>query len=292
LSAAGQLSIVQSVGFPAPGRSHFVALDNWWSATPGHPSSAGWLGRTLDRMPSDGNPLRAVALGAGVPALTGERSRPTVVLDPAAFKLSSSDRKLQDAWKLVGGQRAANAMEALGVFAAIKTATDAAATADDTEGGDLTDLLVAAAELIVGNHGTKVIHIVTSGYDTHAGQLATQARLLQDLATGIERFTNRLAKAGLADRALLMTTSEFGRRVHENGSEGTDHGKASVQFLAGPMVRGGLVGDTDLGRLDDGDLAPATDPRSLYGAALGWLGAPVEEILGGPYADLGVLRSR
>jgi uncharacterized protein (DUF1501 family) len=108
-----------------------------------------------------------------------------------------------------------------------------------------------------------------------------------DLADGVAGFFTALADD--AARVLLVTVSEFGRRVAENGSGGTDHGKAGVQFVVGPAVRGGVYGQYDLGALDDGDLPPRVDPGSLYTLALDWLGAPVEEILGRRYDTLGVI---
>jgi uncharacterized protein (DUF1501 family) len=103
------------------------------------------------------------------------------------------------------------------------------------------------------------------------------------------RFEQTLAAADVDDRVLLMTVSEFGRRVAENGSGGTDHGKAGVQFLVGPMVNGGVHGEPNLGALDDGDVAAQIDTRSLYTAALDWLGGPADEVLGGKFDPLGVI---
>jgi uncharacterized protein (DUF1501 family) len=293
LMGGGRLAIVPSLGYANQGRSHFVALDNWWSATPGHTSQTGWLGRYLDLSSgTDQNPLRAVALGAGAPALTGVRSQPTVVLDPATFGIhaaAASRASLVEAWKQIGGSRAVAAAQAVDVFGRL-TLQAAAAGTDEKEGGDIAQALATAAELIIAGKGAKVIHITAGGFDTHSGQLATHAALLDDLAKGIVHFNARLTAAGMADRALVMTTSEFGRRARENGSGGTDHGQAGVQFLAGPLAHGGLIGVTDLANLDDGDVKPTVDVRSLYRTALDWLGAPAEDVLAGRFDDLGVLR--
>ncbi len=127
-----------------------------------------------------------------------------------------------------------------------------------------------------------------SGFDTHANQAATQKALLADLAEGLTAFTAAIDSAGMGDRVLVATTSEFGRRVQENGSGGTDHGKAGVSLLLGP-VRPGIQGALDLGDLQDGDVRPAVDPRVLYTAALDWLGADPVEILGRRYDDVALL---
>ena len=123
--------------------------------------------------------------------------------------------------------------------------------------------------------GPTVIVVSGSGFDTHAGQVATHQRLYADVAAGIAGYFSKADAGGFADRSLLVTTSEFGRRVAENGSGGTDHGAASTTFLAGPAVIPGLHGSVDLGDLLDGDVRPTVDPRTVYTACLDWLGADV-----------------
>ncbi len=285
---AGHVAALASVGYPAPSRSHFLSLDNWWSATPGKVSQTGWLGRYLDVTGGTANdPLRAVALGSGVPALRGVDSRATVVISPDTFKIkATSGSGLIDGWKLIGGPNASAAVDAVGVFQKLKV--EAAANQDAAaEEGNIAKSLALAAEMIIAKTSARVIHINTGGFDTHANQLETQARLLGDLATGLQHFNDRLTAAGMADHALVMTTSEFGRRAAENGS-GTDHGKASVEFLVGPMVKGGVIGQTDLVNLDDGDLRADIDFRSIYSSALNWLGGPSQEILLGSFEPIGL----
>ena len=285
---AGHLAALASVGYPTPSRSHFLSLDNWWSATPGKVSQTGWLGRYLDATGGTANdPLRAVALGSGVPALRGVDSRATVVISPDTFKVNAKPGSgLVDGWKLIAGPNAVAAVDAVDVFQKLKVETavnqDAAA-----EEGDIAKSLALAAEMIIAKTPARVIHINAGGFDTHANQLESQAKLLGDLATGLQHFNDRLTAAGMADHALVMTTSEFGRRAAENGS-GTDHGKASVEFLVGPMVRGGVIGRTDLVNLDDGDLKADIDFRSIYAAALNWLGGPSQEILMGTFEPMGL----
>ena len=116
-------------------------------------------------------------------------------------------------------------------------------------------------------------------------------RLYADLAAGIAAYFARADAGGFADQSLLVTTSEFGRRVAENGSGGTDHGAGNTSFLVGPAVVPGLHGDLDLGHLLDGDVRPTVDPRTLYTACLDWLGADVEAALGRRYDDLALLQT-
>ena len=297
LMAGGHVAAIQALGYQHPDRSHFAALDAWWSGTPGHASTTGWLGRYLDVTAGvDDDPLRAVSLGGGTPALAAEHVLPTVVFTPDAFVLTPPRRTdgsaLLDAWATTA-TGAADARRAVEVFQQLAPApaspTPGAPGNEGEVTGDISAALDVAARLLVAGKGAQVVYVNTSGFDTHANQAKTQERLLGDLATGIVRFEQTLAAAHLDDRVLLMTVSEFGRRVAENGSGGTDHGKAGVQFLVGPMVKGGLYGEPDLGALDDGDVAAQIDTRSLYTAALDWLGGPADEVLGGRFDALGVI---
>jgi uncharacterized protein (DUF1501 family) len=306
LLAAGRIAALEAIGYDHPNRSHFAALDDWWSATPGRSSTTGWLGRWMDATAGSGDdPLRAVALGTGVPALTGATTLPAVIVSPAAFDFRLPKRAdpqlIAQLATLVGGEdplmtsyrtaisRAASAVDMFGALTG--NAADAAGTTDDPNGGEITQSLLTAARLLTQHPATRVIHIAAGGFDTHADQLETQKALLEDLATGVSRFFEDVTTAGQTQRVLLMTVSEFGRRVQENGSGGTDHGKAGVQFVVGPSVSGGVYGKADLTKLDDGDLAPDIDVRSLYTMALDWLGGPVDEIIGQRYDTLGVVRS-
>ena len=151
-------------------------------------------------------------------------------------------------------------------------------------------LLQTAAGIIELGVGSQVLLVGVNGFDTHSNQLIVHDELLRDVAAGITAFFDRLEAAGLADDVLLVTTSEFGRRVAENASEGTDHGFAGVQFVIGSGVRGGrVVGDAGLGALVDGDLPIGIDTRSLYAVALDWLGGPTDEVLGGSFDRYGLI---
>lgn len=314
LLAAGQIAALEAIGYPKPNRSHFAALDDWWTGTPGQASTTGWLGRWLDLTATgDDDPLRAVALGAGVPALAADKSRATVVLSPKAFSLrppkgssasllsslssGASDRRAgsgRTTADLADEYRAsvADAARSVATFDALKAQKlEADGASDDPAGGDVTQSLALAAQLIAEHRTTRVVHVTLGGFDTHANQLATQEKLLGDIGTGIARLFTDLARTGDDERVLLMTVSEFGRRVKENGSGGTDHGKASVQFVVGPGVVPGVYGQADLAALNDGDLAPQLDVRSMYTLALDWLGAPADAVLDKRYDTLGILRA-
>ena len=301
---ANRLGFVESIGFPDPDRSHFVAMDTWWRAGD-LTAPTGWLGRVLDQLPADPDPLYATALAAGAPLLLGTRRQPTVVLRPASFDFAKgirpellarmADPPAEDALMAAAQGAAARAVAAVKAFGDLADPAPAGgADANDTDpparegGASLADGLATAAQLVTGDVGARIVVVSASGFDTHANQAATQKALLADLADGLTAFTAAIDSAGMGDRVLVATTSEFGRRVQENGSGGTDHGKAGVSLLLGP-VRPGVQGALDLGDLQDGDVRPAVDPRVLYTAALDWLGADPVEILGRRYDDVALL---
>ena len=159
-------------------------------------------------------------------------------------------------------------------------------------GGELARNLGLVAQMIAADFGTRVFYLSFGGFDTHSGQQPAHQQLLGTVATAVAGFFDQLKQAGAADRVLLMTFSEFGRRVQENGSQGTDHGAGSSLFVAGPGAKGGAVGaHPSLADLDNGDLKHHTDFRSVYAALLdGWLGCDSRAVLGGTFAPAAVLK--
>ncbi len=290
LLTTNNVAMVEGIGYPAPSRSHFVALDTWWSAST-TASTTGWLGRYLDVSGGTAeNPMRAIALGSGSPALLGQTSRPTVVLSPQSFAVKSpNSADLLRAWEVIGGRPALSAVAALKVFDELRVTSSAASYSDDEDAGAISRGLRTAGDLIAAQRGAQIIYVSVGGFDTHAGQAASHQALLADLATGIASLFDRLDAVGLSHTVTLMTVSEFGRRAAENGS-GTDHGKAGMQFVVGPNVAGGVYGDADLSKLADGDLAAGIDTRCLYADALGWLGVSSDEVLARQFAPLGLIR--
>ncbi|HSL58704.1 MAG TPA: DUF1501 domain-containing protein [Acidimicrobiales bacterium] len=310
--AAGQLGVVAGLGLPEQSRSHFTAMDTWWSARPGEPPRTGWLGRWLDATADEPGAadaeMRAIALGGGAPALGAEGEPAVAVGQPAGFALGAGRVDIRpdttDAYRAtalgptrdprLAAARAAvpHALDAAELLASLASPP----SDDDAEqpgpGGDAARLLDLAAGIVAGDLGTRVISVGVGGFDTHAAQADTHAALLADLATGLEGFLARVAGAGRLDDVLVVTTSEFGRRVAENGSAGTDHGTGGLSLVLGTGLRPRqVVGGYDLDRLVDGDLPLTVDTRSLYATALGWLGGPVDGVIEGPIDDLGLLAS-
>jgi uncharacterized protein (DUF1501 family) len=152
-----------------------------------------------------------------------------------------------------------------------------------------------AARIFAAGVPTRVVHVAQDGYDTHTSQAQGHERLLATLDAALDAFFTDLAARGLAERVLVMTISDFGRRVAENGvreTAGTDHGAASVMFLAGAGVRGGVHGvQPDLQHLDEnGNLVPLVDFRSAYATVIErWLGGDAEAVLGAAFPPLPVI---
>ncbi len=290
------MSAIAGVAMPQQSRSHFQAMDTWWSGVPGSPSQTGWLGRWLDlTVDAERNgvpdPLRAIALGGGSPALVGLETMATAIRNPAEFNLMTQPGTDTDALvaaflatsaplatdpTLAAAQQAIpGTLDAVALLAATSSGTDDLGYESNTPGAgqSAVDLLDTAARIIGMDIGTRVLTVGVSGFDTHAGQLDNHDALLRDIGTALEQFFARLDESGDRDRVMVVTTSEFGRRVRENGSGGTDHGNGGLQFVFGPAVNGGVVhGGYELDSLDNGDIPLAIDTRSVYGAALEWLG--------------------
>ena len=154
--------------------------------------------------------------------------------------------------------------------------------------GDLGGQLRRAAQILGAEMGVRFLYVSQDGFDTHSNQAEGHGNLLEALSQSLDAFHRDLAARKLADRVVVMVFSEFGRRVDENASLGTDHGAASCMFLVGGKVKGGLVGQyPSLAKLGDGDLIYNTDFRSVYATLLDrWLGCPPETVLGKPFPML------
>jgi uncharacterized protein (DUF1501 family) len=312
---AGQVAIVEGVGYPDPDLSHFASLAYWWSGAPGVSGTRGWLGRYLDATVGYDDPLAAVGIGpVPSPALLGSRSFATSIADATGLQPQlpswvDTHDDLVAAWSRFAPadtdpSTAMGAIEraihstarARKDLAGELHSTAAGATKADAQGYGLeqtaTAALTLAAQLVVAEHTPRVIYVNGLGdYDTHQGEATRHPALMRDLDGGIDAFFGALDAAGASDRAIVMTVSEFGRRPAENGS-GTDHGTAAPHLVVGASVKGGRYGaPPSLTQLDDHDnLVATTDFRSLYATALqGWLGVDAAPLLGKGFAPLPLL---
>ncbi|MBX9582494.1 MAG: DUF1501 domain-containing protein [Gemmataceae bacterium] len=303
-----QLAVVQGVGYPNPDRSHFESMDIWQLADPKRAEVNGWLGRTIPamRVSEAGVPGMYVGQDRLPVALQGADGRVISLADRASFKLqltghADGRRKLlQDLNAGTdGGELAAFVQKRqLQTYASLKKIEDALADAgqpnnngnngrnNEGELGTLNGKLNLIARLIQKGLGTRIYYASINGFDTHSGQAEMHANLLAEVSSAIGGFFGALGAE--APRVVLMTYSEFGRRVRENGSRGTDHGSGSNLFVAGPKVAGGVVGKhPSLSDLTDGDLKFHTDFRRVYATLLDdWLGVESRTILGDRFAAL------
>lgn len=290
----GRLAILAGIGFADPNRSHFVSTDRWMRADR-MDEQVGWLGRWLDQLPDDPPALGATALGSNGRMLLGADRHGTVIdgVDAFAFppglgnaSIRALTEPIADDPLVAAAQRAY--LASVGAIEEFDTIADAVrARLPDPNEADITTPrgtfstgLAVAAQLVVGDVGTRVITVKGGGFDTHSAQLGVHADLLADLAAGLSSFWRVVDDAGMSDRVLLATHSEFGRRVVENASDGCDHGAGGISFVMGNTVQSGLHGSIDLNDLVEGDLRPTIDPATVFTACLDWLGADVEPILG------------
>jgi uncharacterized protein (DUF1501 family) len=303
---AGNVAIVQGVGYPDPDHSHFRSTEIWQTAQPKGYASTGWLGRYLDDagLPKD-NLFNAIALSNVLPELLIARTTDVPAIDAiGAYGLRSDAQK--------GNREAFHEFvrDATVPFRSPFLAQVAEIEDHAQRGAEELPKLVAgyrkqatypatplgrslslAAQIVGSRLGTRVLYVQHGSFDTHVTQKATQDRLLADFANAISAFYADLAAHGNDKRVLTMTFSEFGRRVPENASRGTDHGEAAPVFLIGGGIKGGLYGQhPDLSQLNNGNLAFSTDFRSVYATVLErWLGRPSAQIVGGTFAPLPVL---
>jgi uncharacterized protein (DUF1501 family) len=315
----GQLAVVQGVGYPNPDRSHFESMDIWQSADPRRKQTTGWLGRGGPQLQAGGGDLPMVHVGPkGLPlALQGSGSGAVSINDKQAYRMDlgggtgarrQARRQLvEDLAKSEGPddgllqfvqRRQLKTMTTLDrLQEVLRDQREAGPNMVFSNGrwvqaGSLATRLQLVARLIEKGFGTRVFYVTIDGFDTHSGQAETHARLLGEVADGVSGFFDTLAKAGHAKRVRLMTFSEFGRRVQENGSQGTDHGAASCLFVAGPGLKAGAVGPHPrLDSLDFGDLKYHTDFRRVYATLLdAWLGCDSQVVLGEQFEHVDALK--
>ena len=307
-----KLAIVQGVGYPNPNRSHFASMDIWASATPGKPAQSGWLGRYLDaaELPA-GNPFNAASVGGSLPFALKSDKTPIATLQSAdGFQLRTNPRQRDDHDALMAGFEriysrgpggaayydAVGAVEA-GMVKATAEVRDLAAKyhpAVSYPQGPLGSALQNVAQLMAGGLGTRVYYVQAGGFDTHANEKTGHDRLMSQLADAVAAFYQDIKAHGWSQNVAMMTWSEFGRRVKENGSGGTDHGTAAPLFVIGDGVQGGVVGEhPSLTQLDaNGDLVFGIDFRAVYNTVLSkWLGMDGQEVLGGRFDVLPIFKA-
>ncbi len=302
----GMVAVVQGVGYPNPDHSHFRSTEIWQTAAPDRYEHTGWLGRYLDDagLPKD-NLFNGIAISqvlpevlvanhTDVPAIaqvhgyglvsdrnSAARSVYSNLLADSRLPFTSpylahvaeiedhAQRGSEELPKLIAGYKPAGAYPAT----------------------PLGRSLSLAAQIIGSNVRTRVLYVAHGSFDTHISQKATQDRLLGEFSDAMKAFYDDLAAHGSDKRVLTMTFSEFGRRIEENASRGTDHGEASPLFLVGGGVKGGVYGTyPDLSKTSIGNVGFTTDFRNVYATVLErWLSRPSQTVLQGRFNQLSML---
>lgn len=280
----GKVAVVNGVGYPRPSFSHFDSIRVWETGDPTRRQVEGWLGKTIAKnYDSQGHPLVGCACGTtSVPgALRDLEATLTVVNGQSSFRFSSADAERAMGAIYNGTPGIYGALFDTAVYTArdtvarLRTAREAyvpkAQYSDNarlvySSRNQLGAALQLAAELIISGAGAKILHVTLGGWDTHDQQLARHDSLMAYLDQAVTAFHADLGAYGMADRVLVATWSEFGRRPQETANGGTDHGTASSMLLVGDTVKGGVYGQMpSLTALDrTGNLAYTVDFRSVY----------------------------
>lgn len=294
----GRLAVAQGVGYPNPNRSHFQSMRIWQTARFSEDQQGrGWVGRAFDQLPwpRPGGP-DAIYVGNGeLPrTLIGRRTGAIAMASMDDLKLrrpvapaGQSSQRGDDVASFV--QR--SVLDAYGAASDFAKPSAEAGMVSAYPDSKLAVQLKLIADLIRSGASTRVYYASHGSFDTHEAQLEQHASLLGQFSAALKAFLDDLKSAKLSGRVVVLAFSEFGRRVAENGSAGTDHGTAGPVFLAGDSVQPGLVGPTpSLQDLDEGDLKPLIDFRQIYATLLSdWLGVNSQEPLGGKFPSMPLL---
>lgn len=301
-----QLAIVQGVGYPNPNRSHFESMDIWHTCQRKDEQRVdGWLGRYLESAAARHASADPQAMHFGDDkqpfALMSRQVRVPSIGSLDEFRLVGNDSdQFATAVKQLATARRAPANDLLGfVQSSTSSALEASERIEEAAmtyqpsaaypDNRLSKKLQTVARLINSGLNTRVYYVQINGFDTHANQANAHTSLLRQVSGAVSTFITDMVAHGHGDRVVCLCFSEFGRRVQENASEGTDHGTAGPVFLAGAPVKAGLHGDRpDLTQLVDGDLRHTIDFRQVYASVLsGWLNSQqTQDTLKGQFAPL------
>jgi uncharacterized protein (DUF1501 family) len=313
----GRLAIIQRSGYPNQSRSHFQGTDIWSTADPANSSGLGWVGRYLDSLPSPLDPLFGWNTTGALPhVLQANHVAVPAISNPATYAFQSPNSGVEAAAERNAALRInshvpvdqsslafvyGNAQAAMATLDRVSTVSTYTGTATYPANNSFAQALKAVAGAMVRGIGTRIFYVTTGGFDTHSAQNTangTYANLMTTLNDGLFAFYTDLNNQGLLGDTLVLSFSEFGRRISENGSNGTDHGAASVMIAMGGRVNGGLYGTAPNLNLDPanptlennaGDVHFETDFRSVYAQVIEqWLGADSRAILNGDFRNPGL----
>jgi uncharacterized protein (DUF1501 family) len=309
----GRLALIQRTGYENSSRSHFTGTDIWSTANPANSQGPGWLGRYLDTIPAPVDPLAAWNTTGQTPhALQARLVGVPAIPNPATYAFQSPNSGANAVDERTYATRISShvpverphlafvnatsqaAFATLDRVASVATYTPSVAYPNNN---GFAQALRAVAGALSRGIGTRVFWVQTGGYDTHSAQNTLNGSyntLMATLNDGLLSFYNDLSNQGILNNTLILQFSEFGRRIQENGSQGTDHGAASIMMALGGEVRGGIYGTAaNLNPADPGnptlenggnDIRYQTDFRSVYSRVIdNWLGGDSAAVLGGDF---------
>ena len=300
----GELAVIKGIGYPQPNRSHFRSRDIWYTAEPESIGTQGWLGAALRDLDAKGeNVLTGVNFGRGLPRAFVCKGVPVASvgnletygllpdIDDENVRLQALDA-LGRMYGPAGGRDivaqalSENGAQALLGADILRTAPERYSSSVEYADTPIARSLKGAAQVMSAGLGTRILYAQHGSFDTHSNELQSHAKLWQDVSSALGDFTDDLKEQGLWQDTLVLVWSEFGRRVHDNGT-GCDHGSGGVAFALGGSVQGGQYGQYPSLReadLSEGDLTYTTDFRSTYATILDrWLGQDPDPIVHGQF---------
>ena len=304
----GKVAIIQGVGYPNPNRSHFRSMDIWHTCEPDKIGTEGWIGRAIREIdPTSDNVLTGVNFGRGLPRAMAAPGVPVASvgnLETYGVLTGIEDDQRGEALEIFSRMYSPAIGRGPVVDYLSQTGTDALKGADilstapekyssSVEYGNNTvaQYLRNIAQVHLADLGTRMLYTTApyNSFDTHASQMTTHTRLWADTSNAVKDFYEDLQEHQASDNVVLLIFTEFGRRVHDNGS-GTDHGSGGLAFVVGDAVKGGLYGEYPSlapEQLLEGDLHFNNDFRGLYSTLLErWMGLDSKSIVGGVFEQL------
>ena len=308
----GKVAIIQGIGYPTPNRSHFRSMDIWHTCEPEKIADEGWLGRAIrDIDPNKDNVLTGVNFGRGVPRALVAPGVPVASVGNletyGVLTTIEQENQRDEAIELFSrmyspamgrGQAvqylSQTGMDALKGADILATAPAQYSSTVEYGGGSVAQYMRNIAQVHCADLGTRLFYTTApyNSFDTHATQMQAHSKLWTDVSRTVNDFYQDLKEHDTSDNVVMLVFTEFGRRVHDNGS-GTDHGSGGAAFVIGDAVKGGLYGEypsLDDDKLLEGDLHFNNDFRGLYSTLLeDWLGLDAQPIVNGKFEKLGFL---
>src|SRR5262245_20636054 len=308
----GKVAIINGIGYPHPDRSHFRSMDIWHTAEPEKIGKEGWLGRAIRELDQKGaNVLTGINFGRGLPRALGCRGVPVASVGNLETYGLFSDLQdeqskqfaLETFARMYGGTAGRDAVmsllgqtgsEALKGADILRTAPAKYASTVTYADNPIAQNLKSMAQVMGADLGTRIYYTQHGSFDTHSGELATHAKLWQEVAGAVGTFMDDLQEHGRADDAMLLIFSEFGLRIRDNGS-GSDHGSGGVAFVIGNAVQGGMYGEYPSLKVEEqleGDLHFNNDFRCTYATLLEqWLGLDPAPMVNGQFEQFACIKT-